>query len=1054
MPPQAGSCLKCGEGATDVTAPCQRCNYKRPIALDQRPINGKWKVVKRLGGGGMAEVFLVQNHLVDTIQRALKLIIPEKDDDMYRQRFLKEAQVAARVKGKHIAQLHDYDVCDDGTPFATWEYIEGQTLAEIVNGTPLSVHRALRLMEQITDGLGEIHRDAIHRDIKLANLMIRADALGSDKEELVILDFGLAKPRDEKNSRYRGQPVMPGTPRYMAPELFEGRDVDPSPAQDIYAAGIVMFEILVGVPPYRPVDLKELLAMIEKGPEWRGILHTDLQLQAIVKRSMEKDPAKRFADAQEFGAAVREVLKSLDANAGNDPVAVKAVISVNSPSRQPPPTPPTKNEPITPALNDFRTAMKKHDATIKEVPGDAEVDPARVRIPKFMLFNRAGHVVLAIVGQETEVNPAALQKTNEPQTEAVFLKRPELRALGFVEGHVHPIFRDPSGRVTRILVDAMILAQAEFFPESLIMFPMPEGGGSMIVPCYAAMTALRDLHGARLVYANIARRHKVNADGSLSKRRSRERWTNDPLLSFLLAQHPVKTRFAPTPSGPLHIGNARTALASYLLYRRGRKDHRGAQFHIRIDDTDLDKSRDEFVDRILNDVRTLGIHTDQYPVFRQNDMERYNTFYAPLWRILLLARLASYRDSGNLMLHPRWNDNYHNFWLDWRDGPTVEHTPPVSDPHTEWEDAAAAPTTPTRPAQRVEKYIALVRPSGGLPFYRFAGLGDDMLPFAEPHTRLNDVQPITYVVRDNKQRADLTKVQSHIRAGIEEARTQLADDPHAQEIFRNIGLDHRLPIPVPIYLHVPFVVSANGAKLSKSAPEDQYLVATMIEDGILQETIVAYLIWTMVPVLRTGRQSLDEIAGFTGRHGVECAIARFAEELDRSFLTDTCEQPISCDLHLLRKANVVTIRAMLPWGFRLRLEETTPGNELSASYHAVWKLYEHRQFFANWNQVVAVARGPIDAHSIDPITRQVCRKVMQETDPVAAMNVEVAAARLEVKNSRRAGGSAPSATALLRDLRLLLTGAQHSAGIHQILSMLHRDVVMSRIRKAEEWTTM
>jgi serine/threonine protein kinase/glutamyl/glutaminyl-tRNA synthetase len=1010
----------------------------RPAALDQPSIASRYEILRYIDEGAMGQVYHVQNRHVSAIQRALKLILPGKADAAYRDRFLKEAKIAATLEGEHIAKLFEYAVCEDGTPYAIWEYIAGKTLDTILATEAIPPLRALRLMEQVAAGLCETHRVAIHRDIKPGNLMVREEGAGTEKERLIILDFGIAKPRREKVTTEGGKPMNPGTPAYMAPELWEGLllDPSPSPAQDIYAAGIVMYELLAGHLPYDGGNsLQALWAAIKRAePKWEGCLQPHQyggKLHAIIKRAIHKNRNERFPNAEEFRAAIVDAIDYVRKN----PALVE------------PPPPPPPPQPVRPAFDEYLNTPALLGAAVKPVPSEEGLAPQQVRIPKFMLFKRGGQVVLAIVDRGAEVNPLALQKTNEIQAKAVMLKGNEMRKIGFIEGQVHPIFSDPSGRVGRIMVDALLLAQAQLFPDSLILLPAGNNG-KMLVPCHAALTALHHLHGERLIYGNIAKREN----------RCNARWHNDPTFAVLLEQQPIKARFAPTPSGLLHMGNARAALASYLLYRRRRKQQKETQFHIRIDDTDDSKSEEKFIGQILTDLQALGIDRGKYPCFKQSDLDRNQIYYSELERILDMAGLV-FNDATGVTLRSRW-ESYTNFWLDWRDGPMIDHQPPMSDPHTEWEDEDDAPSTVERPKERAEKNIPLIRAKGENPYYRYAGIVDDVLPFVtRPSADANGVRPITYVVRDNKQR-DLTKVQSHIRAALEEARKKLAGKRIAERIFREIGLDHQRPLPLPIYLHLPLVVSADGKKLSKRTPDPEYLISRLLQNGILQETLVAYLIWTLIPRPRTGRQSLDEVVTFTARYGIECAIARFAEELDCLFLTQMCEKNLSCDLRLLRKANLTAIRAMLPWRFRLHLAETAPGNEIAGNFSAAWMLFVHRKAFGNWNDVLAVAQGPSKDFVIAATTKQTLRNLLQQHEPteaVEAVAAEVAAARFEIKKSRRVDEppeSARVARAFLQDMRLLLTGAERSPAIHEILTMLDKDTVINRLRKAEQWATM
>ena len=192
---------------------------------------GRYRVVKRLSSGGMGVLYLARDPAID---RPVAVKVARVRDAALRQRFVREARAAGRLRHRNIVTIFDVGE-QDGEPFIAMEYVPGPTLAEIVQrNVPLPILQRLRMMRELCDGLAHAHAAGIvHRDIKPANLIAREDS-GS----LTILDFGIARLSD---STLTGAAML-GTLHYMAPEQIDGRGVDHR--CDIFSAGVVFYEML------------------------------------------------------------------------------------------------------------------------------------------------------------------------------------------------------------------------------------------------------------------------------------------------------------------------------------------------------------------------------------------------------------------------------------------------------------------------------------------------------------------------------------------------------------------------------------------------------------------------------------------------------------------------------------------------------------------------------------------------------------------------------------------------------------------------------------------
>ena len=230
----------------------------------------RFRIVRRIGAGGMGEVYEAEDLDLNRRRIALKIILPAiANNPAILNRFKEEVILARQVSGPHICRIHEFFTSPSlanskCSAFLTMEFLEGRTLADkIDNEGPLSAKETLDVATQLCAALQCIHdAGVIHRDLKPRNIMLVSRNEG---EKLVVMDFGLARVFARQSNTMRPGLTLPGTvmgtPEYMAPEQFEGREV--SPATDIYAVGVVFYELITGRRPF--VALTPVGAAVRRG---------------------------------------------------------------------------------------------------------------------------------------------------------------------------------------------------------------------------------------------------------------------------------------------------------------------------------------------------------------------------------------------------------------------------------------------------------------------------------------------------------------------------------------------------------------------------------------------------------------------------------------------------------------------------------------------------------------------------------------------------------------------------------------------------------------------
>jgi len=258
-------------------------------------VGGKYRVERALGHGGMGNVFVA---LQEPLGRrvALKVIRGSDIEQEQRERFLREATVVAQLKCPHIVTLYDFGE-QDGEPFIAMELLEGETLRDRMNRGPVALEEALSWVRDIACALRSAHEAGIvHRDLKPENVVLVPDR---DRGSIAkLLDFGIAKLRTRSEMGAVTQlGMIIGTPGYIAPEqILHGRGDDPR--VDLYALGVVLFELLAGMPPYAGATPFALLMAHANDPipDLRSRSTVPVELSELASRLLAKDPNDRPSD--------------------------------------------------------------------------------------------------------------------------------------------------------------------------------------------------------------------------------------------------------------------------------------------------------------------------------------------------------------------------------------------------------------------------------------------------------------------------------------------------------------------------------------------------------------------------------------------------------------------------------------------------------------------------------------------------------------------------------------------------------------------------------------
>lgn len=264
---------------------------------------GRYNIIKELGRGGMATVFLARDPGVDRVV-AIK-VLPEQlaREAQLRVRFRREARIIAALEHAYIVPIYEYGEDAGQGPYLVMRYFPGGTLADQMKQKPMPLANVVRVTVRLATALDYAHRrGVIHRDLKPKNVLL------DDEDEVVLSDFGVAKLLQETTELTASGAIV-GTPPYMSPEQLRGAELNAQ--SDIYSLGIMVYEMFTGQLPYRSDSIYGLISQHNDAPV-PELDTTQRNLpaacNAIVKRALAKKPDERYPTAGEFARALNGLL--------------------------------------------------------------------------------------------------------------------------------------------------------------------------------------------------------------------------------------------------------------------------------------------------------------------------------------------------------------------------------------------------------------------------------------------------------------------------------------------------------------------------------------------------------------------------------------------------------------------------------------------------------------------------------------------------------------------------------------------------------------------------
>ncbi|HLQ58140.1 MAG TPA: serine/threonine-protein kinase [Gemmatimonadales bacterium] len=302
--PTSGS----GTGVRTPLPPGKAAGLDRASTLSNQILDARYQVMKKLGEGGMSYVYLAKEiSSGDTV--AIKVLSPRLASDRSSvERLRREAGLAMRLDHPNVCRILRLGESEDGLIYLVMPFLKGELLSDReVRGGPMDMALGVTLLKQMCAGLHHAHElQIIHRDLKPENVMLVPDD-GGGAERAVVMDFGLAKERraDPAIAKLTATGIILGTPEFMSPEQIRGKPLDAR--SDIYALGIVAFEMFTGKLPFQGRNAQEMMiARLRSQPIAIRTLRSDVPdaVEQALTKALQTNPDDRFTTALEFGAAL------------------------------------------------------------------------------------------------------------------------------------------------------------------------------------------------------------------------------------------------------------------------------------------------------------------------------------------------------------------------------------------------------------------------------------------------------------------------------------------------------------------------------------------------------------------------------------------------------------------------------------------------------------------------------------------------------------------------------------------------------------------------------
>ena len=441
--------------------------------------NGRYELQRRLARGGMADVFLARDRLLDR-PVAIKVLFPDlAADTAFVERFRREAQAAANLNHPNIVSIFDWGQQDD-TYFIVMEFIDGRSLADLIRTQGvLDADRAAEVASEVAAALGIAHRSGvIHRDVKPGNVLITSDG------QVKVADFGIATVLSDTNTDLTRAGTVMGTATYFSPEQAQGRSVDAR--SDLYSLGAVLFEMVVGQPPFKgDTPLAVAIKHVQEPPPSPRALGADIaeSLEAITLKLLAKSPDNRYPTADDLRADLRRYREGMHSLRRAQPIPVnsgfaptQAVGAVHSGTGTGAMVPPTTALPTT------------HPPTFYEPPPENRVGMI-IAVVMLLLLSIAGLVFAFIKVLNNDNGPPQATEIEVPnvvdmtQGDAIAA----IRASGFPAPDVVEVERDD--KASGLVFDQNPDAGKKEKPTTVIVLQISLGAGSEFPPNVVGLNA-------------------------------------------------------------------------------------------------------------------------------------------------------------------------------------------------------------------------------------------------------------------------------------------------------------------------------------------------------------------------------------------------------------------------------------------------------------------------------------------------------------------------------------------------------------------------------------
>jgi serine/threonine-protein kinase len=283
-----------------------------------RIISDRYRLESRAGEGGIGAVYRARHLLIDRIV-AIKILQPvRRGETHHRAWFLREARAANRINHANIVDIYDFGDTEDGLYYLVMEYLEGEPLSHVIARGPMTISRTADILEQTCAAMARAHDlGVVHRDLKSDNVFLTDR--GGRQDFVKVFDFGLAQLAHD--ARLAPEGAVFGTPEYMSPEQARGEEATPS--SDLYALGVLFFEMLTGRLPFVTNNRKELLKMHQeaKPPSPREVLSSvPVEAERIILRLLEKEQPKRYRDAHHLLEDIKAFQRHAPREVAWDPI--------------------------------------------------------------------------------------------------------------------------------------------------------------------------------------------------------------------------------------------------------------------------------------------------------------------------------------------------------------------------------------------------------------------------------------------------------------------------------------------------------------------------------------------------------------------------------------------------------------------------------------------------------------------------------------------------------------------------------------------------------------